>query len=320
VSTLVALLNDLPAEQTRRVEELLVRLAREKAPAPLAMLLDKGARQQAAKAWSRWLQSEGPTLDLAAARDEDAHLGLIVICEFDSFPGGPQGRVWECDRTGKQRWEIKGLLGPMDAQVLPNGRVLVAENNNRRVAEMDRAGRVIWEYPVQGNPISCQRLPNGNTFIATYNQMLEVTPNKNVVYTIDRGPALFLFSARKLRNGHVVCMSAQGQVTEIDPQTKKDVRSFNLGPGGWCGVEGLPNGHLLVAQMAQGQGLIREFDAQNKSCWEAKYQGVFRATRLPNGHTLGVSMTTRRVGEFDRSGTLRREINCQGRPWQVMYR
>ena len=40
---------------------------------------------------------------------------------------GPQTRLWEFGPDGKARWKLDRLLGPMDAQVLPSGRVLIAE-------------------------------------------------------------------------------------------------------------------------------------------------------------------------------------------------
>jgi HEAT repeat protein len=318
VPVLIELLDQLPDSQAVRIEEILVRLAGDQAPPPLAANQGPAARKQLVQAWGKWWQSHAAAVDLAAVRSDEVHLGLLLICEYDTGFGGPQGRIWECDRSGKQRWEIKGLQGPMDAHVLPNGRVLIAENNGRRVIEMDRNGKIHWDYSPPGNPIACQRLPNGNTFIATYNQVMEVTPTKQIVYNINRGPAFFIFGARKLRNGNVVCISAQGVLAEIEPRTNKEIRNHALGAGGWCGVEGLSNGHLLVAQMSQG--IVRELNAQGQSCWDCRYQGAFRATRLPNGLTLACSMTTRKIGEFNRAGTLLREIPCQGRPWSVTYR
>lgn len=317
VPVLIQLLADMPGEKVWKIEEVLIRLAGEKAPVPSLTQTDRKARDRAVAAWSQWWQKQ-TDINLAAARPDDHHLGLITICEYDAQVGRVGGRVWECDLDGKQRWQISGLAGPMDAQVLSNGHVLIAENSGMRVTERDQSGGVHWEYRITSNPIACQRLPNGNTFIATYNEVLEVTPAKEIVYSHKQGPAFYIFSAEKLRNGHIVCMSAQGNLIEMDSDSGKTIRSFALGAGGWCGATTLPNGHYLVAQMGQGQ--IREIDSNGQEIWKAAYQGAFRATRLPNGNTLAASMTTRRIAEIDRNGNLRREINCQGRPWAVTYR
>jgi outer membrane protein assembly factor BamB len=295
-------------------------LANGQAPADLPADDTLAARKKAAVAWEAWWQGHKGEIDLAAAARQDRLLGLTLICEYDSPTGRPGGRVWETGRDGKPRWQLQGVLGPMDAQVLPNGRVLIAENLGRRVTERDFSGTVKWEYSVGNNPIACQRLPNGNTFIATYTQVLEVTPGRQVVYSHGNRPGFYIFSARKLRNGHILCMTAQGALLELDSASGREVRRVQTsGPaGGWASAEALPNGRYLVAMMNQNK--VLEVDASGKVHWEAGFPGVFRATRLPNGNTLVVSMTTRRVAELDRGGAVRWETTCQGRPWQVRYR
>jgi hypothetical protein len=256
-----------------------------------------------------------------AAGSRDRFQGLHLICEYDSAVGRPGGRVLETGRDGKPRWELRSVLGPMDAQILPGGRVLVAENLGRRVTERDRDGAIKWQYQVANNPIACERLPNGNTFIATYTQVMEVTPAQQVVYSHGNRPGFYIFSARKLRNGHILCMSAQGVIIEMDAANGQELRRVQVGhpgAGGWCSVEALPGGRYLVAVMNQNK--VLEVDAAGKTRWEANFPGVFRATRLPNGNTLVASMTTRRVAALDRSGTIRWEVTCEGRPWQVRYR
>ena len=53
----------------------------------------------------------------------------------------------------KPRWAIKNLVGAMDAHVLANGNVLVAENARSRVSERDKkTGNIIWEYTI-ANPV-----------------------------------------------------------------------------------------------------------------------------------------------------------------------
>ncbi len=211
----------------------------------------------------------------------------------------------------------------MDAQVLGNGHILVAENGANRVTERDRNGNVKWEYVIQGgNPICCQRLPNGNTFIAMYNQLIEVRPDKTEVYRYVPGPQFYIFGARKTRTGTVACVTAQGVLLEVDPVHNKTVRSVTMGPriGGWAGIEPLPNGNFLVATM--NNNMIREVDGKGTTVWSvtSPIPGVFRATRLPNGNHLVVSMSTREVAELDRTGAVRWRHTCQGRPWNVHYR
>jgi HEAT repeat protein len=319
VPVLIDLLDKAPDSWAWRVEELLHRVAGDKGPELPPGDDLAGARKKAAAAWSAWWSANEVQVDLARAAQEDQRLGLTLIVEYDSSVGGRQGKIWECGRDGKPRWQMQNLFGPMDAQVLPNGRVLVAESNAARVSERDLAtGNIVWQHSV-GNPVVCQRLPNGNTFIATYNTLLELDPTRKVVFSHNLGPNFFVFGAQKLRTGNIVCMTSQGMLIEFDPAARKNVRTINVGvQGNWCGVDVLPNGRYLVALLAVGE--IREIDAKGTVHWRCAFPGAFRATRLPNGNTLAVSMTSRVVAEFDRGGRRVWEHTCQGRPWQAHTR
>ena len=85
-------------------------------------------------------------------------LGLFTIVEYDSFVGNRQGKVWECGRDGKPRWQVNNLFGAMDGQLLPNGRILAAEHVANAVRERDRQGKIAWEVKVPNAPIACRRL------------------------------------------------------------------------------------------------------------------------------------------------------------------
>jgi HEAT repeat protein len=317
VPVLISLLGEPQAPWAWQVEETLRRLAADRAPQP-PDTADAKARQKVVAAWSSWWDEQGSAINLAHLTQGEANLGLTTIVEYDNFVGGGQGQVWECGRDGKARWKITGLMGPMDAQVLPGGRVLIAENSGQRVTERDLKGNVKWSYSIPGgNPIACQRLPNGNTFIATYNQVMEVTRDLKPVYTAQHGPAFYLFGCTRMRNGHTVCMTAQGKVMELDG-AGKPIREVQLQHNGWCGVESLPSGRYLVALMSNNT--VQEIDQTGKSHWSVTFPGVFRAHRSPSGNTLVASMTTRKVAELDRGGRVVWERTCDGRPWMIRAR
>jgi HEAT repeat protein len=320
VAPLIALFHEMAPTQLWQIEDQLHRIAGERAPHASLGDASPGARAKVARAWHEWWAVNSSQLDLTRAGADDAFLGLYLICEYDSAVGMPGGQVWETARDGQERWKLTGLLGAMDAQLLPNGHILVAENSASRVTERDKNGNILWEHKTPGgNPVACQRLANGNTFIATYNQVMEISPDGRTVYNHGRGPAFYLFSAQKTKQGRIACMTAQGMILEIDPQTGAEVRKLSLGPnGGWCSAEVLPTGRYLVATM--NNNLVREIDAQGKTHWQATFPGVFRATRLPNGHTLVASMTTKKIAELDRTGQPRWEKTCEGRPWSVHWR
>ena len=111
-----------------------------------------------------------PLVDLSRFTLDTRLLGLTLIADLD------KGRIFEVGRDHNQRWHIDGLKGPVDMQILPNGRVLIAENHARRITERDKPERSIGNRRRRHSPRGA-RLPNGNTFIATYNEILEVTPD-----------------------------------------------------------------------------------------------------------------------------------------------
>src|SRR4029077_14214016 len=103
----------------------------------------------------------------------------------------------EYGADGVVKWKIKALSGPMDAHMLRNGHVLIAEYEGRRVTERDLKGKILWSFSISGNPIACQRLNNGNTFIATHHSLLEVSPGGVLVYNHTPSKSIFLFGAQK---------------------------------------------------------------------------------------------------------------------------
>jgi outer membrane protein assembly factor BamB len=213
------------------------------------------------------------------------------------------------------------LQGPIDAQALPGGRVLIAEHQGQRVTERDLKGNVLWEKKVSGNPIACQRLSNGNTFIATYNGVLEVTRDGKELYSQNPTAGLgfpLMYGAQKLRNGHIVCISGQGTLLEIDTAGKSLRKIQMTNNGGWCSVEGLASGRFLVALTNHGR--VLEMDAAGKVVWQCSVPGASHATRLPNGHTLVASMVNRRVVEVDVAGKTVWERSTSGRPFHVHRR
>ncbi|MBI1830735.1 MAG: HEAT repeat domain-containing protein, partial [Planctomycetes bacterium] len=316
----VRLVQTVPATYMTHVQDTLNRIGDEKGPTEAIIATSADSREKAAKAWTKWLADNGDKVDLSDLVDRESFLGLVTICEYDGQLGNIQGQVSEYSRGAAKRWSFTGVLGAMDAHSLPNGRVLVAENNANRVTERDTKGTVKWEFITPNNPICCQRLPNGNTFIASYNMVMEVRPDRTQVYRITPGPQFYIFSAHKARNGHIVAITAQGMIIEMEAPTGKQINTVQTQTlGNWCSVELLPNGNYLVASMNPGS--VREIDRKGTEVWNKQINGVFRATRMPNGNILAASMNTRQVVEIERpSGNIRWTINTTGRPWAVHYR
>ena len=110
----------------------------------------------------------------------------------------PHSRVIEVDRFTKDIvWSYGPTSGPgalnnpNSAELLSNGHVLIADENNNRVIEITRSGHIVWQYgsgvPTVTTPIQfaafASRLPNGDTLITDsgHSRIVEVTKDKAVV-------------------------------------------------------------------------------------------------------------------------------------------
>lgn len=316
VPALIGILTDGPPALTWQAEEVLGRLAGEHNHPSATVPNDAEARRRARQAWETWWKSNEAKVDLGRATREEEYLGLNLVIELDGAGRGGQGRVWECGSDGKARWQIEGLNRPIDAQLLAGGRVLVAEHGAQRVSERQLDGKTIWEMPLSSQPVSCQRLPNGNTFIATYNELLEVTREKAVVFSHKK--TAMIYFGHKLRNGHVVYVTSANQVIELDA-AGKEINCVTIeNTGGWASVELQPNGNYLVALYNAKK--VVEVDRAGKVLWECLAEAPGHATRLRNGNTLVASIEGRRIAEFDRLGKEIWSQKTTGRPFHAYRR
>ncbi|HEY3899248.1 MAG TPA: hypothetical protein VGM54_11575 [Chthoniobacter sp.] len=112
--------------------------------------------------------------------------------------------VREYTHEGKIAWEYKTPDDlkedwPFTAIRLPNGHTLIDLTHSNTVVEVDHDGKEVWRLansdlpsPLLKDPCGAQRLPNGNTVITSYGagdqtvKMLEVTPDKKIVWTYER--------------------------------------------------------------------------------------------------------------------------------------
>jgi len=82
---------------------------------------------------------------------------------------GPPGWIDRLDRGGRLLWSVRSpVTYPSDAQLLPDGRILVASfASPGKIVELTRAGRVTWSFGDSGGrnmldkPSLAVRWPNG---------------------------------------------------------------------------------------------------------------------------------------------------------------
>jgi outer membrane protein assembly factor BamB len=94
------------------------------------------------------------------------------------------GNYLLCDTTGKElRTFPVGAVFYGWIDVLPNGNVIIPQQDANKVVEFDPAGKEVWSVTIQ-RPNCVQRLPNGNTLIACRDAQLvaEVDRKGTVVW------------------------------------------------------------------------------------------------------------------------------------------
>jgi len=302
VPVLIDLLADLPRSQHGPIEDVLERLAEDKAPDGLAAN-DEAARKQYRDAWVEWWKKHGEATDLARLTAERKFLGRTMVVLLNA------GRVVDMDADGKTRFQIDGLEYPLDVQRLPGDRVLVAENKNSaaggRVTERDRKGNILWEKRID-DALMAQRLPNGNTFIATRSQVIEVDRDGRAVFTHNRGTGGFIMRARKLDNGEIALVvsldnaAVQSEFVRLDVSGRQ-IAHFPVEVRTWGGrIDVLPNGRVLAP--LKDRNKVVEYDGAGKIVWEAEFPEPVAAVRLPNGHTILTSFQDKRAVEVDGTG------------------
>ncbi len=326
VPVLVELLGSPRLERPWQIEDVLLRLAGDKAPMVSLGTTDE-TRKKCRDAWHEWLTKQGDKIDLAKLDQVPATLGytLIVQVNQNAMIGGRfrgnEGEIVEMDAKQKKLWgfQVGGPNGPatiaLDAAVVREGRVLVAEANGARVTERDFKGAIKWEQNVGNTPIGVQAMPNGNVFVVTQNRLVEYDRDHKEVFTLQATNGLFN-RARKLRNGDVVYITNTGQLTRIEPVKLSVVKSFPVArinmPYGSFDV--LPDGGVLVPDYQSSRVVEYDADGKQRKEFRAGLQLPTSAQRLPNGHTLVGCMHLNRVVELDGNGV---EVNVIRTPGMV---
>ncbi len=295
VPVLIALLKDAPARQTARAEAYLREVAGTRAPREsFGTSLEERARCH--DVWEAWWREHGATATLVALPRTSLHavLGYTLLVLRD------RGQVLELDRNQKVRWEINGLSMPMDAQVLPGNRVLIAEMSASRVTERNFKGEILWQKALPA-PCGCQRLPNGNTLIVASAQVLEVDREGREVFRLPAQQGIFR-GAHRLRDGRLLYLTHTGLVGVVDANGN-ELRRFETGGRmlNYGGLDVLPNGHLLVVPFNGNK--VQEFNDRGKVVWEATVPATPSAVcRLANGNVLVSSQFPVQLLEINREG------------------
>jgi HEAT repeat protein len=298
IPVLIAVLAELPSEQTVAAEEYLHHLAGEQAP-PTVAGDEPADRRKRRDSWAAWWKTHGGQIELTVAprAPRPRYYGYTLVVLNQS------GQVLEVGPDYKPRWQLSGLVTPMDAQVLANDHVLVAEYNANRVTERTLKNEVVWEKRITW-PVGCERLPNGNTFLVGRNQLVEVNREGKEVFTLNRNNFNDIMAARRLRDGQIILVSARNLILRLDT-AGKEVHSYQVpNAGATNGIDILPNGNVLLPMPWNGNR-VAEYNRDGKVVGEWTAMQPMAASRAPNGNTLvATQVWPPRILEMDRKGKI----------------
>lgn len=187
-----------------------------------------------------------------------------------------------------------------------------------KTMEIDEYDNIIWEYDEGSRDIS--KLISGNYIITYANRILEVTPDKKIVWRYDLTGNDELMSAQRLMNGNtlvtelgtnpqLVEVSISGKIATsipIMPETDNIHMQTRM-------ARKLDNGHYLVPhrlmpfvkEYDKAGNLLQEFRLDGAAVGgpEAK-NGAFMAVRLDNGNTVITCTSGNRIVVLDQAGEL----------------
>jgi hypothetical protein len=296
---IVALIDNLPRftlAQAWQAEDVLLRMSEGNSPPAVSVGTDEAGRIKCRDAWRTWWKEHATHVDLAKLGQSPPRLGYTLLVLLDI------GRVMELGPDNQTRWQIDDLILPLDAQVLPGDRVLVAEYNASRVTERNHKGQILWQKQIAG-PLVAQRLANGNTFIATDSHLIEIDRDNRHIFNFPIGSGERIMKATKLPSGEIACLTDLPRVVRVNADGK-EMHSYTISLGKLLfggRLYMLPSGHVLIPHNAENK--VIEYDAEGKAVWEAAVDQPVAAVRLPNGNTLVTTMMPQRGAvEFDRDG------------------
>ncbi|MCI0376382.1 MAG: hypothetical protein L0215_02120 [Gemmataceae bacterium] len=305
VRALIDLLPVVSKDKVWQVEDMLQRIAQEKAPD-----IHVGAKTPAKLAqaiWNTWWQTNQQTISLSRLSEPPKYRGFYLV--VTSTDGDSRGSKLMEVRPSKQVfWQYNSKRILTDGQYLNKERVLVAEG--LKLYERDLKGNSYWEKEFDDPVIAHERLPHGEIFVATRRQLYLLDAVGIVVFSpkvqkvdkidedTDESELVSIRAAGRARDGHMVYLNQDGECTWLDPEGLV-ARRFKVGEfsQNGAGMIDVLAGQRILLPLADK---VAEIDGDGNMAWHVKTQSANAALRLPNGNTLVAS--GQRVLEVDRDG------------------
>lgn len=281
VPAMIEMVPDLPRGRIWQLEELLLQLAGT-APKDGGFGKTSEALAQARDAWLGWWKEKAAAIDLAKVEFHPRIQGYTDLIQMNTGFA-----LWHVVRLGpdmKEKWRIGGLSSPSDVRVLPDGRLLVAEQNNQRVTERDPTGKVLTERRMN-QPLVVEPLPDGRMLVVCRGQVVEYDKEGNQSQVFSR-PNFDILSGRRLPNGETVFVTNTPQGANcfrLDDKLKDTGKSHTLGRMNQHMMDVTGDDRALVCEYDK----VVEYDLKTgKAGWSYRVAQASSCQRLPNGNTL----------------------------------
>ena len=299
---------ELPRGRLWQVEDFLLQLsALNDPPAKLGKTPDSlaGARD----AWQVWWDGAAAKTDLGRFVYVPRTTGHTTVVLLGNQQFGGTGAVADLGPDLRDQWRFTAFQ-PMDARLLANGRVAVAEMARGELTLRDTAGRVVATRKaelttgpngrVPWQPHQVQELPNGNLLVVGRNGLVELKKDSDDKVMEYFHPAMDLAAAGRLPDGTTLVVTQNGQNLPnvnnhgffLDGRGKViPDRRLGTGMPMWLAAAGVTRaGHFLLPEMNQ----VVEYDpSTGKKVWSRTAAQPRSAQRLPNGNTLIVEHTNK---------------------------
>lgn len=296
--TLIENMNQLDSGTFALAEDIGYRLGEPSTPEPFPVL-SGGDREKRIALWKTWWESRQ---------------GQPLVLRDPLVPGGPGGstmvmmldlgRIVDLDLAKKPRWQINELEFPLDAQLLPGPRVLVAEHYGARVTERDVKGRILWAKGY-AEPLAAQRLASGVTLITSAEGFTEVDLNGQEIVTWSPKTDERIMKIQRRFDGFtaVVLTTADmdsSRVAWLD-RSFRERATFPVQvrkSGGRIDI--LPGNQVILPEFENNR--IAQFDITGKVVWKAELDQPVSCVVTPAGTIMANCGSNRGAVELDRSG------------------
>jgi hypothetical protein len=308
VPRMIDLLPDVTRGRLWQIEDYLLQLAGKDAPKP-KMGPAKADLEKARDEWKKWWDAAKGTRDLAKFEYKPTTTGSILLLSADQ-QGYGNGIVSELDADLQWKWRFGGVYCPADIADLPNGNILVLEQNYQRIMERDTRGNQVFNFQSNnyGQPFGFYRGEDGTTLVTFQRTLVEYdkewkeTGKKYTSTNYDlvgvgrhgKGPVFVLGRDQNRQAGRVI------KLDENWKEAPNPVTTTSLGYY-QARMEVLPDERVLVVE----QNRVAEYDfkaGKKEPAWTVSGNNPSSAERLPNGNTLIVEQGNRTLREVTPKG------------------